>query len=123
MVIKRYLLFAFDEYYPNGGWNDLKGSFSTIEEAKEYIIKLWKKGDRHQTYQVVDLNTGRVYEYSDVSVERWLGIKPAPEKPILPIPLTPPKHLAVKPIPPALALTLSQLKARKEFARRRKLKM
>jgi len=30
-----YLLFAFDTYYPAGGWHDYKGLFDTLQEAKE----------------------------------------------------------------------------------------
>lgn len=31
--MKRFLVFAFDHYYPKGGMNDFKGSFDTKEEA------------------------------------------------------------------------------------------
>lgn len=36
--MKRYLLFAWDQYYPSGGMNDLKGEFDTEQEAKGYAI-------------------------------------------------------------------------------------
>lgn len=29
----RYHLFAGDDYYPLGGWEDWRGAFATIEEA------------------------------------------------------------------------------------------
>lgn len=32
--MKRYLLFAGEEYYPSGGWNDFRGAFDTLEEAR-----------------------------------------------------------------------------------------
>jgi hypothetical protein len=31
-----FLLFAGSEYYPSGGWHDLVGAFSTMEEAMTY---------------------------------------------------------------------------------------
>jgi hypothetical protein len=33
--VKRYLLFAGDSYYPQGGWDDLQDSFDTSQEAIE----------------------------------------------------------------------------------------
>lgn len=38
-----YFLFAGDRYYPNGGWEDYRGSFETenaaLESAKEHFRK------------------------------------------------------------------------------------
>lgn len=31
--IKRYVIFAYDDFYPCGGFEDFKSSFDTIEEA------------------------------------------------------------------------------------------
>lgn len=31
--MKRFLLFAGFNYYPEGGWSDFRGSFDTAEEA------------------------------------------------------------------------------------------
>ena len=31
--MKRYLLFAGDQYYPRGGWSDFRDSFDSLEEA------------------------------------------------------------------------------------------
>ena len=33
--MKRYVLFAGDDYYPSGGAHDYRGSFDTVEEAKD----------------------------------------------------------------------------------------
>jgi hypothetical protein len=33
MVMMAYLLFAGDDYYPNGGAEDLQGQFETLEDA------------------------------------------------------------------------------------------
>lgn len=31
---KRFMLFAYDNYYPSGGQTDVLGSFDTLEEAR-----------------------------------------------------------------------------------------
>lgn len=33
--MKKYLLFAGSQYYPSGGWNDFKGDFDSIHDARE----------------------------------------------------------------------------------------
>lgn len=38
--MKRFLVFAYDRYYPSGGWNDFKDSFDTYEEAEAYATSL-----------------------------------------------------------------------------------
>jgi hypothetical protein len=77
--MKRYALFAYDTYYPRGGWNDSKGVFDTLDHAKAIGDAL----DTHDYYHVVDLMTGTVVykaeRYYDDSVldehglssERW----------------------------------------------------
>jgi len=40
MEPKLIKLFYGDQYYPLGGYEDFKGNFSTIEEAKSYVEKL-----------------------------------------------------------------------------------
>jgi hypothetical protein len=35
--MKPYLLFAGDDYYPCGGWQDYKGDFNSESEAMEYL--------------------------------------------------------------------------------------
>ncbi len=32
-----YILFAGSHYYPNGGASDIKGTFNSIDEAKNYL--------------------------------------------------------------------------------------
>lgn len=34
--MKRYLLFVGDDYYPRGGFNDLRGVYDSIEDAQSY---------------------------------------------------------------------------------------
>lgn len=33
MSIKRYMVFAWPEFYPGGGWSDFVGSFSNKDDA------------------------------------------------------------------------------------------
>lgn len=51
--MKQYLLFAFDDYYPGGGWTDFIGSYETLEEAMNAY-----KDVRRDYFQVVDLKSG-----------------------------------------------------------------
>lgn len=50
--MKRFLLFAYDD--PNGGWNDFRASFDTLEEAVEH----GKAGQFLEFWHVVDGTTG-----------------------------------------------------------------
>ena len=38
-MIKRYVAFIFERYYPNGGMEDCVGFFDDIEEAKTYMAQ------------------------------------------------------------------------------------
>jgi hypothetical protein len=51
--IKRFVLFAGHNYYPNGGWDDFQGSFDTLEDAESFnqtISSDW--------WHIIDLTTG-----------------------------------------------------------------
>lgn len=48
-----FLLFAGYNYYPSGGWDDFKGSFSSREEAIKYAKGLAD----YDWVQVVNLQT------------------------------------------------------------------
>lgn len=37
MMDNKILLFAGENYYPSGGWDDYRGSFDTIEDAKKWL--------------------------------------------------------------------------------------
>lgn len=54
--MKRYLLFAYDDYYPSGGWNDFKGSFDSVEEAKSNI-------GSYECGEIVDSQTEKEVTY------------------------------------------------------------
>jgi hypothetical protein len=55
--LKRYLAFAYDRYYPCGGWSDFIGSFDDIDEAQAAIAKT--KADFGD---IVDTETGEPVE-------------------------------------------------------------
>lgn len=52
--MKRFMLFAHDDYYPSGGWADFKGDFDTVEEARAWIDS---QDYRRDTYDLIDVNT------------------------------------------------------------------
>lgn len=37
LAYRRYWLFVFAQYYPDGGIHDLEATFDTIEQADEYV--------------------------------------------------------------------------------------
>lgn len=41
--MKRFLVFAGDCYYPEGGMNDFQGDFDTLEEARSFESKIKEK--------------------------------------------------------------------------------
>lgn len=78
MKPKRFLVFMFDAtpslgYMALGGWNDLRASFDTIEETRDYVVDHYKrtgaKNGRDRTWsfdhcEVVDLETGQQIDVS-----------------------------------------------------------
>jgi hypothetical protein len=50
--MKRYWLFQFDQYYPQGGMNDFVESFDSLEEALVHYKKLKNhfKGDYYHIF-------------------------------------------------------------------------
>jgi hypothetical protein len=75
--MKRYLLFAARDYYPDGGWRDFKGDFNSVEEAlvqitgwfeSKYLRTAW--GWDTFWFQLVDTKTRRVIiEATEVRAE------------------------------------------------------
>ena len=58
--MKRFLLFAGDEYYPTGGWGDFISDFDTLEEVKKDILsgRFYK-----DWYQIVDTQNKEVVDF------------------------------------------------------------
>jgi hypothetical protein len=69
-----YALFAGDNYYPCGGWEDFQGFFDSLEEAQSVISFEKPVGDKCCVYDwahIVDLEQGKVvwhptFPYKDI---------------------------------------------------------
>lgn len=63
--MKRYLVFAGDDYYPNGGWGDFCCSYETEEDAINHLrifidsSNIWQVG-QDVWGEVVDLEKEKV---------------------------------------------------------------
>ena len=62
--MKRYWLFMCNEYYPNGGMNDYKGDYDSIEECKERMIEVNKKWE-YDHYHILDTENKMIVEISE----------------------------------------------------------
>jgi hypothetical protein len=60
--MKRYLLFAFREYYPSGGMNDLYGHYDSINEVVTTIETIINEYDGRYNVNVLDT---KVMQYTD----------------------------------------------------------
>jgi hypothetical protein len=56
---RRYLVFTFVEFYPGGGWDDLAGTFDTIEQARAEAEKIPASGS---FTQIIDTWDPKVFE-------------------------------------------------------------
>ena len=52
--MKNLLVFAGDDYYPGGGWCDLKGDFESIDKAKSFCQEIAPDND---WIQIVDIHS------------------------------------------------------------------
>jgi len=57
--MNRYLLFAGDTYYPAGGWNDLKGDYTNLEEAK-WVASMMYTERKCDWWQIVDTHINKI---------------------------------------------------------------
>mgnify|MGYP001161531519 CR=1 FL=1 len=55
--MKQYILFAFWNYYPSGGMDDMIDSFDTLQEAEGRIKEL---RDHYEEYQIFDTLSKRI---------------------------------------------------------------
>jgi hypothetical protein len=68
-MLKKYLLFAFNDYYPNGGMNDFKGSFDNLDAVLERVKKdysLESKMFEYNRYQIYNSETDETH------ISEWL---------------------------------------------------
>jgi hypothetical protein len=56
----RFLLFAGIFYYPNGGWDDFKGSYDTPAEAAKAVLTM-----KNDWWHAVDTKTGERWDHHD----------------------------------------------------------
>ena len=66
-IMKRYLLFAGEDYYPSGGAKDLEGDFDTIDEA---VNALDHEDYRDCWAHVFDLTTKKIVKHHSRGV--WI---------------------------------------------------
>lgn len=59
--MKRFLVFAFDTYYPDGGWNDFQSSWDSLDEARAASAGT-REGNGYDHSHIVDGQTGRIEE-------------------------------------------------------------
>lgn len=57
--MKRYILFAFDDFYPGGGLNDLHLTFNTAEELAVYLAT----ANPRDMCQILDTKTGTQWTF------------------------------------------------------------
>lgn len=62
--MKRYLLFAGDNYYPSGGWGDFVDGFDSVEQA---ALKLAERS--YDWFQIVDATTGEIVAGTNVGMK------------------------------------------------------
>ncbi len=61
----RYALFAGDQYYPAGGWQDYKGSYDSLTQALKAAAGDTRNTDlqgKWDWWHIVDLETGKMVE-------------------------------------------------------------
>lgn len=67
--MKRYMVFAFDSYYPSGGMNDFRFSFDTEEEFKEDFNDSY---DYYQIFDTVEITNISNYMMS-YEIKEWVA--------------------------------------------------
>lgn len=58
--MKRFLVFAGDTYYPMGGWSDFKGSFDSIDAAKDMLLSDAAQRRGFDWVEIVDTDTEEI---------------------------------------------------------------
>lgn len=44
-IYKKYIVFAWEQYYPLGGLNDIKAEYDSLNDARDYLIHLGNDED------------------------------------------------------------------------------
>ena len=66
--MKRFLVFAGDAYYPEGGMHDFQEDFDTLEEAKSFEAKIKQEfksiwGDNWKDYKWIAIWDSEIRDY------------------------------------------------------------
>ena len=69
--MKRFLVFRYRHYYPEGGWKDFVGDFDGFDQAKKAARK--KHPDMGGGGQVIDLQGERFYSVGHGDENSWEG--------------------------------------------------
>lgn len=60
--MKRYMVFAFNHYYPCGGMSDFIESYDTWKNAKDSIRRLKEAKIKKDVYEIYDTKHGNLVE-------------------------------------------------------------
>jgi len=78
LVVKRFLVFAGYNYYPDGGWDDFVEQYDSSEEAQESVTEHLnppfnnpKYSPKHDWAHVVDTETGRKCAFWCQDDRKW----------------------------------------------------
>lgn len=80
--MKKYLLIAGDNYYPQGGTEDWKGCYSTYEEAKAritieetpiFFMQGKRKGQVKEIQKRTYLDGYHIDWYDIIDLEEWMN--------------------------------------------------
>ena len=69
MIKKRFLLFAYDDYYPKGGLDDWIDSFDNVQDAINYFGRL-DGNDSYEEGGILDIETFKTYTYNR-KTKKW----------------------------------------------------
>lgn len=64
--MKKFLVFAFMDYYPYGGWNDFRDSFVTLDEAITYVKTVVAKNEDFTNFQIVDIENKKTKQWGRI---------------------------------------------------------
>lgn len=69
--MKKYVCFAYDNYYPSGGTNDLIGSFESLEATRAAFLK-----EGYELGEIIDRDTWESLE----TLDRYRMLNPPQER-------------------------------------------
>ena len=64
----KYLLFAGEDFYPEGGFDDFINTFDSIEDAKEFVDA--NRGEDYKWAHIVDSKSFKILICGDL-IRKW----------------------------------------------------